>query len=79
VKTFAIHTKPENIILASAQYCKQIAAYLEDASKFDDKSVIYLKQGNYEKAAECAILAQELIRLASDVKIEDIRLHAAYN
>ncbi len=79
MRPFTIHTKPENVILAAAQNRRQIAEYLEDASKFDDKSVIYLKQGNYEKAAECAILAQELIRLASDVKIEDIRLHAAYN
>lgn len=69
----------KNIILSAAENRKMIATHLKDASKFDDKSVLHLKKGNYEKAASCAILAQEYIRLASDIKIEDIKLHALYN
>jgi hypothetical protein len=69
----------EKIILSAAENRKQITAYLVKASECDDSSAIYLKKGNYEKAAEYAILAQEYVRLASDVKIEDIKLHAMYN
>jgi len=79
MRTIANPTKPEDIILSAAKNRRQIASYLENASQYDDISAVYLKKGNYEKAAECAILAQEYIRLASDVKIEDIRLHATYN
>jgi hypothetical protein len=79
MRTTAIPNYPEDIILTVAENYRKITEYLKSASEFDDISVIYLKKGNYEKAAECAILAQEYIRLASDIKIEDIKLHAAYN
>jgi hypothetical protein len=79
MRTTATPSNPENIVLTAAENRRQIAEYLKSASEFDDRSVIYLKKGNYEKAAECAIMAQEYVRLASDVKIEDIKLHATYN
>jgi hypothetical protein len=79
MRTITIPINPENIILSAVENRRQIAVYLKEASKYDDRSDIFLKKGNYEKAAECAILAQEYIRLASDIKINDIKLHAAYN
>ncbi len=75
----ATPTNPENIILTAAENHRQIIEYLKSASEYDDKSAVYLKKGNTEKAAECAVLAEEYIRLAGDVKIEDIKLHATYN
>lgn len=79
MRTILNTIKSEDIIVSAAKNRMQIASYLEDASEYDDKSTFFLKKGDYEKAAECAILAQEYIRLASDVKIEDMRLHATYN
>ena len=72
-------TKSEDVIASAAKNRRQITSYLKDATEYDDRSTFFLKKGDYEKAAECAILAQEYIRLASDVKVEDIRLHATYN
>ncbi len=74
-----IVTNTKNIILAAAQNRKKIAGLLADASAYDIKSAFHLKKGDYEKAASYAITAQEYIRLANDIKIEDLKLHALYN
>jgi hypothetical protein len=71
--------KIENILIAAAKNRKVIEENLTEASEYDNKSARYLKKGNYEKAAYYAILSQEHLRIASQAKIEDIKLHALYN
>jgi hypothetical protein len=79
MRTIAIPSKAENIIIDAAQNRKKIATHLADASEYETNSAFHLKNGNHENAAFYAILAQESVRLASQVKIEDIKLHALYN
>ena len=71
--------KLENIHIAAAKNRKVIEENLAEASEFDNKSARCFKNGNYEKAAYYAILCQEHLRIASQAKIEDIKLHATYN
>ena len=79
MKSSAIPINIENIILSAAENRKIIIIHLAEASAFDVKAAKQLKAGNYEKAAYYAILSQEHIRIASDAKIEDIKLHSQYN
>lgn len=79
MRTTSTPSNAENIILTAAQNRKQIEAYLEIAAEYESKSSAQLKKGNYENAAFCAVLAQESIKQANEVKIKDIKLHAMYN
>ena len=68
-----------NVILSAVKNRKIITTNLAEASLYESKAAKHLKKGNYEKAAHCAIMAQEYLRIASEAKREDIKLHALYN
>jgi hypothetical protein len=71
--------KMENIGITAVRNRKVIEWNLAEASKYDYKAALHFKEGNNEKAAYYAILAQEHLRIASEAKREDIKLHATYN
>jgi hypothetical protein len=79
MRIISIPINSENVIISATENRKMIIANLAEASVYDSKTAKHLKEGNYEKAAYCAILAQEYIRLASEAKRNDIKLHALYN
>jgi hypothetical protein len=70
---------PGNLIASAAKNRKIIKHNLSEAAVHESKSARYLREGKYEKAAYCAILAQEFLCRASEAKREDIKLHALYN
>ena len=53
---------------ASAENENKVAGHLEAASLHHNKAANFLKEGNYEKAAENAVLAQEYLNLASELR-----------
>jgi hypothetical protein len=52
---------------------KKVEGNLEAASVHHIKAAESLKNGDYEKAAKNAILAQEYLNLASEARREDIK------
>ena len=69
----------ETMILSAAKNRKIIALNLAEASLYDIKAEKQLKAGNNEQAAYYTILSQEYLRIASEARVEDIKLHAQYN
>jgi hypothetical protein len=57
---------------------KKTASHLLAAATEHFKAANYLKLGNYEKAAESAMLAREYLNLASQAKRDDIQ-NSAFN
>jgi hypothetical protein len=51
---------------------KKIADHLLAAAANHFKAATHLKEGNYEKAAQCAMSAREYLNLASEAKRENI-------
>lgn len=51
---------------------RKVDHHLEAASIHHDKAAAYLQEGEYQKAAENAILAQKYLDLASDAMKEEI-------
>jgi hypothetical protein len=56
----------------STENQNKVKGHLEAASLHHIKAANFLKEGNYEKAAENAVLAREYLNLASEAKREDI-------
>jgi hypothetical protein len=55
----------------SANNQNKVEGHLEAASLHHIKAANFLKEGNYEKAAENAVLAQQFLNLASEGKRKD--------
>jgi hypothetical protein len=55
-----------------AENQNNVEGHLEAASVHHIKAISFLKEGNYEKAAENAVLAQDHLNLASEVKRKDM-------
>jgi ATP/maltotriose-dependent transcriptional regulator MalT len=58
----------------SAENQNKVEGHLEAASLHHTKAANFLKEGNYEKAAENAVLAQEYLNLASELRRKKICL-----
>jgi len=58
----------ENMLLANESKSE---GHLEAASVHHIKATNYLKEGDYKKATENAVLAQEYLNLASEAKRKD--------
>ena len=56
----------------SAENQNKVKGHLEAASVHHFKAANFLKEGNYKKAAENAVLAQEYLNLASEAKREEM-------
>jgi hypothetical protein len=52
----------------SAENANKVEGHLEAASVHHIKAINYLKEGEYAKAAENAVLAQEYLNLASELR-----------
>jgi hypothetical protein len=78
MKPFIVPIIFETMILSTAKNRKIIALNLAEASLYDVKAEKQLKGGNFEQAAYYTILSQEYLRIASEAKVEDIKLHAQY-
>jgi hypothetical protein len=52
----------------SAENQNKVEGHLEAASVHHIKAANFLKEGNYEKAAENAFLAQEYLNLTSELR-----------
>jgi len=51
---------------------KEIDSYLLSSSVHHFKAINYHEEGDYKKATESDALAKEFLRLANELKIEDI-------
>jgi hypothetical protein len=79
MKPSVIPVNMEHVISLAVENRKVIARNLAEASAYDSKAEKELKAGDNEKAAYYTILSQEYLRIASEAKIEDIKLHSLYN
>jgi hypothetical protein len=78
METSDIENKPRNIDLLDREKQKgiekhrEIANHLHAAAANHFAAATHLKEGNYEKAAECAMVAKDYLTRASEAKREDM-------
>jgi hypothetical protein len=71
---FSLNEKREGI-----ENYEKIAAHLLSASGNYSKVAIHLKDGDYEKAAQCAMFAKDYLNHANEAKREDMESDFKFN